>query len=112
MLVSHEHLLYRPVAAPPWHRRRREKLTETLDANRKQALRESEIKRVNVDTMVQEKAIALPTDAHLYHKARHALVRAAQGAGIPLRQAYVRLGRQALAAGALHAGPAGEAGAA
>lgn len=73
-------------------------LTETLStAKREQALHDSEIKRVNVDTTVQEKAIAFPTDARLYHKARRALVREAQGAGINLRQTYVRLGQQALA---------------
>lgn len=72
-------------------------LTETLStAKREQALRDSEIKRVNVDTTVQEKAIAFPTDARLYHKARRALVRAARAADIPLRQTYVRLGQQAL----------------
>lgn len=73
-------------------------LTETLStAKREQALRASEIKRVHVDTTVQEKAVAFPTDARLYHKARRALVRAAQAAGIDLRQTYVRLGKQALA---------------
>jgi transposase, IS5 family len=73
-------------------------LTETLStAKREQALRDSEIKRVHVDTTVQEKAIAFPTDARLYHKARRALVRAARAAGIELRQSYVRLGSQALA---------------
>lgn len=73
-------------------------LTETLStAKREQALRDSEIKRVNVDTTVQEKAVAFPTDARLYHKARRALVRAARAAGIDLRQSYVRLGKQALA---------------
>src|SRR5215208_2973193 len=73
-------------------------LTETLStAKREQALRDSEIKRVNVDTTVQEKAVAFPTDARLYHKARRALVHMAGGAGIPLRQTYVRLSRQALA---------------
>jgi IS5 family transposase len=73
-------------------------LTETLSkAKREQALRDSEIKRVNVDTTVQEKAVAFPTDARLYHKARRALVRAARAAGLDLRQTYVRLGKQALA---------------
>jgi IS5 family transposase len=73
-------------------------LTETLStAKREGALGEREIKRVNVDTTVQEKAIAFPTDARLYHKARRALVRASTGAGICLRQTYVRLGQQALA---------------
>jgi IS5 family transposase len=46
---------------------------------------------------VQEKAVAFPTDARLYHKARRALVRAARAAGLNLRQTYVRLGKQALA---------------
>jgi transposase, IS5 family len=73
-------------------------LTETLStAKREQALRDSEIKRVHVDTTVQEKAVAFPTDARLYHKARRSLVRAAQAAGIDLRQTYVRLGKEALA---------------
>lgn len=73
-------------------------LTETLSmAKREQARRESEIKRVNVDTTVQEKAIACPTDARLYHKAHRALVRAAKAADIQLRQTYVRSGKQALA---------------
>jgi IS5 family transposase len=62
-------------------------LTETLStAKREQALRESEIKRVNVDTTVQEEAVAFPTDARLYHKARRALVSTAKAAGIQLRQ--------------------------
>lgn len=52
---------------------------------------------VNVDTTVQDKAIAFPTDARLYHKARGALVRVAQGMGIKLRQSYARLSKAALA---------------
>ena len=52
---------------------------------------------MNVDTTVQDKAIAFPTDARLYHKARGALVRMAQGMGIDLRQSYARLSRLALA---------------
>ncbi len=51
---------------------------------------------VTVDTTVQEKAVAFPTDARLYHKARVALVRIAQRAGIDLRQSYVRVGKRAL----------------
>jgi IS5 family transposase len=52
---------------------------------------------VNVDTTVQDKAIAFPTDARLYHKARGALVRMAKNAGIELRQSYQRLSKVALA---------------
>jgi IS5 family transposase len=51
---------------------------------------------VNVDTTVQEKAIAFPTDARLYQKARRILVREARRAGIELRQSYVRVGQRAL----------------
>jgi IS5 family transposase len=51
---------------------------------------------VNVDTTVQPKAIAFPTDARLYHKVRAALVRTAKEVGIVLRQSYVRLSRTAL----------------
>ena len=52
---------------------------------------------VNVDTTVQEKAIAFPTDARLYHKARAALVRSAKRVGIRLRQSYERVSKRALA---------------
>ena len=61
-----------------------------------QALKPHEIERVNVDTTVQEKAIAFPIDARLYDKARCTLVRAAQSRGIQLRQSYVRVGKKAL----------------
>jgi transposase, IS5 family len=52
--------------------------------------------QVTVDTTVQEKAIAFPTDGRLYHKGRVWLVRLAQHSGIELRQSYVRKGKQAL----------------
>jgi len=52
---------------------------------------------VNVDTTVQDKAIAFPTDARLYHKARGALVRLAKRMGIDLRQSYERVSKLALA---------------
>lgn len=51
---------------------------------------------MNVDTTVQEKAIAFPTDARLYHKARCVLVGEAQRAGLELRQSYKRVGKRAL----------------
>ena len=54
------------------------------------------LQAVNVDTTVQEKAVAFPTDARLYHKARVALVREARRCNLPLRQSYERLGKQAL----------------
>lgn len=60
-------------------------------------LKPSSLSVVNVDTTVQEKAIAFPTDARLYHKARAALVRQAKQANIALRQSYTRVGKLALA---------------
>lgn len=52
---------------------------------------------VNVDTTVQDKAIAFPTDTRLLHKARVVLVRRARKSGIELRQSYERVGKAALA---------------
>jgi IS5 family transposase len=54
------------------------------------------LRQVNVDTTVKEKAIAFPTDARLYHKARCVLVREAKRVGIELRQSYRRVGKRAL----------------
>jgi IS5 family transposase len=72
-------------------------LGETLEtAKRGKVLKKHHMARVNVDTTVQEKAIAFPTDARLYDKARRLLVTAAQQRGIELRQSYKRLGKTAL----------------
>jgi transposase, IS5 family len=64
-------------------------------AKGKEYVTEKHLERVNVDTTVQEKAIAFPTDARLYHKARRILVRLAKRTGIDLRQTYERLGKRA-----------------
>ncbi len=72
-------------------------LKETLEAaKRQQALTDKEMQSVNVDTTVQEKAIAFPTDARLYDKARRALVRLSRQVGLKLRQSYSRLSKKAL----------------
>jgi IS5 family transposase len=60
------------------------------------ALEEKDIQCVTVDTTVQEKALAFPTDARLYQKARVAVVREAHKVGVKLRQSYRRLGKKAL----------------
>lgn len=57
---------------------------------------ERSLSQVTVDTTVQEKAVAFPTDARLYHKARVTLVRLARTLGIALRQSYLRVGKRAL----------------
>ena len=50
---------------------------------------------VVLDTTVQPKAIAHPTDSRLLNRAREQLVAAAQDAGIALRQSYARVGQAA-----------------
>ncbi|MFY7914323.1 MAG: IS5 family transposase, partial [Rubrivivax sp.] len=54
------------------------------------AVKKTEFERVIVDTTVQEKAIAHPTDARLLDVARQLLVRHAKRAGIALKQTYER----------------------
>ena len=66
-------------------------------AQQLEMLKRSRVNKVNVDTTVQEKAIAFPTDARLCYKMRERLVREAKSLGIQLRQSYVRLGKEALA---------------
>jgi IS5 family transposase len=60
------------------------------------ALQPEQIRHVIADTTVQEKAIAFPTDARLYHKARRQVIRLAKQAGLKLRQTYERASKQAL----------------
>lgn len=64
-------------------------------AMRSAVMKPKEIECVNVDTTVQEKAVAFPTDARLYNHARITLVRAARKRGVKLRQSYVRVGKYA-----------------
>ena len=72
-------------------------LQESLAAaTRTGAAKPADFTRVIVDTTVQPKAIAFPTDARLLHRARERLVRLAQRHGITLRQSYVRVGKAAL----------------
>lgn len=66
-------------------------------------VKRASLRVVNVDTTVQEKAIAFPTDARLYHKARKTLVRHAMQLNIALRQSYARVGNLALAKQARYA---------
>jgi len=69
-------------------------LKETIEAGtRSKALPPKEFRKVNVDTTVQEKNIAFPTDAKLLDAARRKLVRLADDHGIVLRQNYNRVGK-------------------
>jgi len=72
-------------------------LGATIDAAiESKAVKSRDLKRVTVDTTVQEKAIAFPTDSKLYNRARERLVRLARAHGVPLRQSYVRVGPRLL----------------
>ena len=71
-------------------------LKETINtAKRKKYLKPAEISKVIVDTTVQEKAIAFPTDARLYLKAIQRLVKLSKQFDIDLRQSYVRVSKKA-----------------
>ena len=72
-------------------------LQETIRcAKRERFIKKNHLAKVNVDTSVQEKAVAFPTDARLYHKMRLTLVRVAKEQGIDLRQSYERLSKHAM----------------
>ena len=85
-----------------WRQRMGEdKLTALLQeslatATRTGALRPADLSKIIVDTTVQPKAIAFPTEAKLKHRARERLVRLAKKHGLPLRQSYARVGKRAL----------------
>jgi IS5 family transposase len=61
------------------------------------------LERVSVDTTVQPKAIAHPTDSRLYWKALQTLVRQAKRHGIALRQSHTRLAKAAMVRAGRHA---------
>lgn len=72
-------------------------LQESLTvAVKSKALKIQDLKKVTVDTTVQEKAIAYPTDWGLHHKAIEHLGKIAVATGITLRQSYKRVAKQCL----------------
>jgi transposase, IS5 family len=56
----------------------------------------AELKRINVDTTVETKAIRFPTDARLYERMRERLVKAARAEGLAIKQSYQHVGRRLL----------------
>src|SRR5574337_593745 len=62
------------------------------------AAKPSDFVKVIVDTTVQPKAVAHPTDAKLVHRAREKLAGLARKHGVALRQTYRRVGKYALIA--------------
>lgn len=71
-------------------------LAETLSvALRTQAVTRQACERVTLDTTVQTKAVAHPTDSHLLMRGIERLNALAKKHGLVLRQSFLRLGRQA-----------------
>jgi IS5 family transposase len=64
-------------------------------AHKTGAIETKDLQRVVVDTTVQPKAIAHPTDARLMHRALIKLVKLARDHGIELRQSYLRVAKRA-----------------
>ena len=72
-----------------------ELLKQTVEVSKRAGLlKKSALKKVIVDTTVQEKNISYPTDAKLINKAREHLVREAKREGISLRQSYKYKGKR------------------
>ena len=59
------------------------------------ALSKRDLARVTVDTTVQPKNVAFPTDAKLLVTAVQQLAKQAKSEGVPLRQSYVRVAKKA-----------------
>ena len=101
MYFQHE-LPLNPSSLSRWRKRLGESGVESLlsatieAALASKAVKPRDLKRVTVDTTVQEKAIAFPTDSKLYNRARERLVRLAKAHAVPLRQSYVRVGPRLL----------------
>lgn len=102
MMFFEHRMPINPSTMSRWRRRiseagAEELLRETIQAGlRLQLIKPSQLKRVNVDTTVQEKEIRFPTDARLYDRMRQRLVKAAKAEDLTLRQSYVRVGKRLL----------------
>ena len=72
-------------------------LAETMKTGLKtKMIRPQDLKRVNMDTTVQEKEIRFPTDARLYHRSMEVRVRLAKRKGLRLRQTYARVAKKSM----------------
>ena len=79
-------------------------LRETIEAGIKMgAIRPAQLKRINVDTTVQTKAVRYPTDARLYHRSRERLVKQARRDGLRIQQSYKHSGKKLLLASSRYA---------
>ena len=79
-------------------------LRETIAAGIKMgSIAPAQLKRINVDTTVQTKAVRYPTDARLYHRCRERLVKAARREGLVIKQSYRHVGKRLLLASSRYA---------
>ena len=91
-----------PTSMTKWRNRLKDShLQELLETTIKSGLKtktikKSSIKKVNVDTTVQEKNITFPTDVKLYYRLIQHLVRRAKYHRIPMKQTYERSGKTLL----------------
>lgn len=70
-------------------------LKSTIEASVSMGVvKKTEFERIIVDTTVQEKAIAHPTDSRLLEIARHKVASAAKRCGIALKQTFAKEGRE------------------
>ena len=70
-------------------------LKSTIEASVSMGVvKKSEFEMIIVDTTVQEKAIAHPTDSRLLEIARHKVASAAKRCGIALKQTFVKEGKE------------------
>jgi len=69
--------------------------TVTAGLNSK-TIKPAHLKRITVDTTVQEKAVSFPTDSKLLNRSRIRLVKLCHEHTVVLRQSYARKGPQAL----------------
>ena len=58
-------------------------------------MKKSDLARVTIDTTVQPKNVAFPTDAKLLETAIRQLGKLAKAHGVPLRQSYARVSKTA-----------------
>jgi len=75
-----------------------ERLTALIQESLAVAAKPADFSKVIIDTTVQPKAVAFPTDAKLMHRARERLAKLARKTGVELRQSYARVGKHALIA--------------
>lgn len=101
VFFQHEFPLH-PTSMTKWRNRMKEGDAEkllllTIELGIKtKTIKRSDMKRVNVDTTVQEKAISYPTDAKLIDKAIRKLGELSKRFNLPIKQSYKFKSRKAL----------------